>query len=348
MSTFVFLDDSGSSGQEQINKFVNPNKKIWTGVILTLKEKQDIEGRIEKIINNLNKEMNIKELHFTEIYSGKGEFKGINSELRLEIFAQFVDIYNEYQPYVASIAMDENTLYNSGYKNISKRIEGFSLDKPIDSSLFYLLIFISEYIKIKPDLYQLPVEMIIDEGRQKAKTRQNFSMISDIVKNINYESSQETICLQFADFLAFTLNRVQNNFAKNMSKFDVKFMEYVGQIKWNTNLELITVNGIDTLNTETFEINMNDIIDKRISSTEIGHYSDILLDGYKFIFDNFFNKKTNQLDFDKILNMKKDSKSKEFFLNHFKELKSIDKNIISPELYCLIDAFEKIIMDEVM
>lgn len=171
MSTFVFLDDSGSSGQEQVNKFVNPNKKIWTGVILTFKEKQDIEKRIQKIINCINKEMNITELHFTEIYSGKREFKGINPDLRLKIVAQLVDIYNEFQPYVASIAMDENTLYKSGYKDISKKIEGFSLDKPIDSSLFYLLILISEYIRINSDLYQLPVEMIIDEGRQKANTK---------------------------------------------------------------------------------------------------------------------------------------------------------------------------------
>lgn len=171
-------------------------------------------------------------------------------------------------------------------------------------------------------------------------------MISDIVKNINYKSSREIICLQFVDFLAFTLNRVQNNFVKNMNKFDVKFMEYVGQIKWNTNLEVITINGINSLNTETFEISMNDIMNKRISSAEIGHYSEILLDAYKFIFDNFFNKKTNKLDLNKLLNIKKDNKSKEFFLNHFKELKSIDKNIISPKLYCLIDELEKIIIEE--
>jgi hypothetical protein len=57
---------------------------------------------------------------------------------------------------------------------------------------------------------------------------------------IEYASSANVGGLQFADFLAFTLNRIITNVEKEtLNDFDKKFMETIGLINWNINLDLI-------------------------------------------------------------------------------------------------------------
>lgn len=247
MSTYIYIDDSGSSGTASPSKHIDDSRAIWAAIILSSEEKFEIEEKIKRKLYEVNEEnkMNLKEFHFTNIYSKKNEYKIVSAEVRLEIINWFANLYNEYTPYILINACDKNTLKNSGF---SEKIYDFSLDgfrfgNPKDFSLWCLLLNCEEYLRKNQEIYQLPAQIYIDAGRQKEGTTQKVSSISNVLENgeIIYCSSNDFL-IQFADFIVFTLNRIQNNLVKKRSDFDAAFLEIVGQIKWNANARTVAIN----------------------------------------------------------------------------------------------------------
>lgn len=61
------------------------------------------------------------------------------------------------------------------------------------------------------------------------------------IQEIYYEDSTHEILLQFADFFAFAINRIQTNFSKSQSKFDKAFMEIVGGIRYCNSEDILSL-----------------------------------------------------------------------------------------------------------
>lgn len=260
----VYIDDSGSPGQSPANNFQAINTKIWAALILSHDEKQFIDQGIEFIKSLISKELSFSEFHFTEIYSGKKAFKGVDYKLRLAIFQAFAYLYNCMKPCVLVTGAGEDTLKNTGFSDsyINKKDDGFHNANPSDYALKTLLSLINERIvdvckadNIKED--NIVVEITIDEGRKKANTSQRVYHLG-VCKELNYQSSINVYGLQFIDFIVFCINRIQNNFSKYRSDFDNEFMRIVGSMQLKTNLEMITINenNFKELNQEFVESKM--------------------------------------------------------------------------------------------
>lgn len=261
-NTCIFIDDTGSPGNKSKSAYISESTVTWAAVILNYDQVNQIEGKIVELSKIINRESSISEFHFKDIYCGKGEFENVDIKVRILIIKLFVSLYNKYSPMVLVQSINKNTLTNSGFRDNFKKtkIDGFNFNKPKDFGLFCLLLGCQKYIKANTKEYQLPVDIFIDEGRQKANTSQNVKSISDITPNgqVKYCSSKDVMLLQFVDFIAFTLNRIQNNFAKeNMKKFDQIFMHIVGQIKWNTDIPCIKVLDSDISKLEAEFYNKN-------------------------------------------------------------------------------------------
>lgn len=251
---FVYIDDSGSPGQRPANQFIAPETKLWAAVILSSEEKNIVDNIVEQALTQIKPRLLLSEFHFTDIYSGINSFKGVDADERLCLFELFTALYNAIQPRVLVHAIGEKTLINSGFSEayLAKKDNGFRFKNQSDYALYLTLLDVERHLEnLVSDTQH--IQVIIDEGRREANQTQKLSGIFKFISEINYKSSSEIYGLQFADFIAFTINRIQNNFAKQRGHFDNRFMEIVGQLKLNCNLNVIAVSNVEELNMDVIE-----------------------------------------------------------------------------------------------
>src|SRR5688572_28119861 len=178
MRTSVYIDDSGTPGYVSKSKYDNPDRKTWVGLILNQHERIEAHSQMLGCIEELSSMFNVKELHFTDIYSGTKEFKGVDLEVRLNIFRAFAEIHRITQfPMLIQTFTSDDILRNKIIFDGKKvKIDNFDLKNVSDFALFFLLHRIKQFFQ-KNTIYLKPIEIIIDEGRQKDRksTRLNSS-----------------------------------------------------------------------------------------------------------------------------------------------------------------------------
>jgi hypothetical protein len=186
-------------------------------------------------------------------------------EYRTFIIEKFVSLYNEFRfPILIGVSSKEaieNSFYSPEVK--CSKIDNFCLGNKDDYALMSAIGSCDRYLIKYKNSYGIKSEpkVIIDEGRQKAGNEQKLQFTTDKIRKVFYEKSDEEILLQMADFMAFTINRIQNNLVKDRTKFDQKFMEMVGKLHYNNvdNLIYIQANKIHDYTKEKFDDDANKI-----------------------------------------------------------------------------------------
>ncbi len=226
----IYIDDTGTP-QKSKSKYDCGNWESYVAVLLKPNERKEITKLILELKKIVNKSIKVDEFHFTEIFSGTKQFKGVALEIRLEIFNSFIEIYRMYDcPIVIQSITDDDVIRNKmeyirGYKNY-----GFDFDKNSHLCLWLLLVRIVNNDIIKN--YNLPFEIFVDAGKQKPNTVQKIEQIKNITENseIRYIDSAVDPLMQFVDFIAFTLNRcrwiLMNDLKSQGDKAILKIAEY--------------------------------------------------------------------------------------------------------------------------
>lgn len=246
INPYIYIDDSGSPGANIPNPYYPSSSKLYAAVIVKASEKRKIEQKLSEELDKLKKNYSgIKEFHAKYIYSGTKEFRYLTDEDRINIFDKMVHLYNEFRFPIICHAISEEAIVNAGYSGhaLNTEIDNFKLSKPEDLALMALIGDCDQYIMKNQNRYgrdSIP-RVIVDEGRQKSGTKQYIKFSADKIREIEYADSANEILLQFADFFAFLINRCQNNFVKDQSKFDQVFMEIVGGIKYNMKGDYIQI-----------------------------------------------------------------------------------------------------------
>lgn len=237
MRTSVYIDDSGTPGNISKSKYDAKDRKTWVSLILNSDEQIEAQSQMLGCIDELKSMFKINEFHFTDIYSGTKDFKGINLETRLNIFRAFAEIHRITQfPMLIQTFTSDDILRNKIVLEGKKvKADNFDLKNTSDFALFFLLFRIKEFFK-KNTHYSLPVEIIIDEGRQKKDTTQSCSLLNGILFNdkLYYKSSAEEPLLQLIDFVAFTMNRVRWIMTNNKKgTLDIEFLKIAARANFN-------------------------------------------------------------------------------------------------------------------
>lgn len=259
MNIGIFIDDTGSPGLKVNSRYLTTDRKTWVAVILTELERIEAKEQLTECIKYIKDEFNADEFHFKDIYNGANQFKNIDLEIRLEIFKAFAEIFKTYKwPMIVQTFNNHNMYENKLiYENITKineavKIDNFNLKDNGDLALFYLLFKCKKYIEKNKNEYSLPVDFIIDEGRQKANTYQTTTLLEGIANNnkLYYAKSSEEILIQLADFAAFCLNRVQlimaNEKRNSLDNTFVKICEYADFNFINIPKEKVNLNKFST------------------------------------------------------------------------------------------------------
>lgn len=258
MTTAIYIDDTGTP-QKSKSKYDSGDWKSWVAVVLDSKERIEISERIDWIRKYAIEGLEINEFHFTDIFSGKNEFKKISIEKRIKIFELFAQLYKNYNcPILIQSLNDDDVIRNEMTEFKQIKIPGFDFSKNSDLCLWLLLIRLKNSEVFKK--YQLPLEIFIDNGIQKPNTSRKSIELQDFALNseLKYIDSKSDSLMQFIDFIAFCLNRTRWILMNNK--------------KDNSDFKILEISQLANFNTVNMLKQYVDINDK--NTTE--HYDKIL------------------------------------------------------------------------
>lgn len=241
MRTTVYIDDSGTPGYVSNSKYDTVDRKTWVGLILNPDERIEANLQMKEHIDKLKLRFNANEFHFTDIYSGRKGFEGVDLKVRLDIFRIFAEIHKQaqYPMFIQTFTSDDilrNKIVLAGQE---VKMDNFDLKNVSDLTLYFLLLRIKEFFE-KNTQYSRPIEIIIDEGRQKKDTSQDCVLLEDMLldNKIYYKSSTDEPLLQLIDFVAFTMNRVRWIMTNDKKgKVDIEFL----RIAENANFNILNI-----------------------------------------------------------------------------------------------------------
>lgn len=235
MATYIYIDDTGNAQHRSGFKYDTSKSASWCAIILNEKQYDSAVKFMNIMSNELQKQLEMDEFHFADIFSGKGKYR--NVENRLDIFKDF-SRFSALEQYIVILqSFGEDDYKRNKLEKTSTVIDGFKLYEYSDFALFILLLRIKYYLSSNPS-YTKPYKIVIDEGRYKNNSYQDCLIFGDLLDNkkILYKSSKEEKLLQLADFTAYTLNRctwLNMKDKDNISYYDKEFLKIASDAKFN-------------------------------------------------------------------------------------------------------------------
>lgn len=255
----INIDDSGNPGADSGSDFLSSTRKSWTAVIVPSSIANDISVAMDIFNAGVRDEFGAEELHFTDIYGGRGVWKGVELTKRIQIFGLMRNIVESFALPIVHQTASAETL-NDHRKTLSpfKRLPGSWWD-PGNIAHFGLLFLcwnVSQYLKQFgadcPGDFKLPFHTYIDEGLAKAGTSIELPNWGDVFEDqkIMFCKSKDRAELQIADFAAFSISRTQwimahQTVGKEVSKGDLEFLR--------------TTSGFNVLNLPKIEFSTDNI-----------------------------------------------------------------------------------------
>lgn len=227
----IYVDDAGNPGTESGSDFLSSSRKSWTAVIVPSSVADAVEVTMGMFLQGVKGEFAASELHFTDIYSGRGAWKDVEIKKRIEIFDLMKSIFESFSLPIVHQTASEETLHdhervlsrlvkapNSRWdiKNVSHF--GFLL---LCSQLFR---YISELHKHGPKDFVLPMPLIVDEGIAKDGSSMDLPNWGSVIagQKALFRTSRDTPGIQLADFAAFAISRTQWVLAQQKIESPVK------------------------------------------------------------------------------------------------------------------------------
>ena len=226
----VFIDDSGSQGQQQNIPHMPDDRFTWAGVITPPRFGERALAQMNGCLEYIEQEFGAKEFHFADVYAGTGEWRGVDFDHRIGIFRTFVSIFHQ-----EGFLVFNQTLWH-GNEILDKistefpKLNDKNLSDPKICSLFLLLVKIRVYLRERGWGQAI---IVVDEGVQKSGSVLKIDGFAPEFKDgeIWFASSDSVVPLQLADFAAYTLNRWQVVSGKEKpSRADEAFLKAVDKI----------------------------------------------------------------------------------------------------------------------
>lgn len=238
MSAGIFIDDSGNPGTRTENKYDSTDRKSWYAIVLTAAQRNRAHSIMIGLIAQNFKEFDVNEFHFTDIFSGIKAYKGVSIQRRMKIFEDFAELFREMKYPILSMTMSSEDYKSSKIQRPKGKhmIDSFNMSRHEDFSLCYLFLRCHYFLK-KNRNNSLPVEVIIDAGRQKDGSTQIMDAFKSnfIDRTIKYIASEKEPMLQLADYAAFCLNKgywLQNKGVR--TNFDIEWLKIFARANFQT------------------------------------------------------------------------------------------------------------------
>ena len=236
----IYVDDSGNPGVDSGSMHLSETRKSWTAVIVPTSAAEELSFVMDTFVRGIADDYGADELHFTEIFSGRGIWKQVKMEGRIEIFRLMSALLSKRVPLpIVHVTTSQETLNDhpqffemyraqpNQFWNLSVPHVGF----------LRMCIEVANYVREMreyghPD-FTNPLPMIADEGLTVAGASIPLPSWEDVIEgpSVSFAKSQDVAGIQIADFAAFTISRtqwtvVQRKLGTPVSRSDEEFLSY--------------------------------------------------------------------------------------------------------------------------
>ena len=165
----VFIDDSGTPGQDSPSVHLDRGRKTWVAVLLTHDQLTEESQEMPGALNELQQSVGIREFHFADLLSGKG-IRSVPFEKRLAVFRFMAAIFSTYRyPMLVQTFGPANIREHPELISSFGSFGAFDMKNPADLSLVILLWRLRCYFAENKSLFLRPELLFLDEGRFKPK-----------------------------------------------------------------------------------------------------------------------------------------------------------------------------------
>jgi len=235
MSAGVYIDDSGTPGTKAPSRVLHLNRKTWAAVVVPAASIQHVDYAIGLFIAGIRQDYGAKELHFAEIYGGRGDFETVGLADRYRLIELAVELFVSLDlPILVQTLSPEyaGELQRRGFRTDGS-VGFLKLSNHEHLALLLLLMRVRGFIRENVKQFPKPIGVFVDEGIAKAGTTMHIKKWSDIFEGgaIQYVRSHETKYIQLADFAAFVVARSQWLLAQgNLKERDKAFLKLVAPL----------------------------------------------------------------------------------------------------------------------
>ena len=213
----IYLDDTGNPGEEALSVFLPESRKSWAAVIITNKIASQVEFAMNIFLEGIKKDFGADELHFTDIYSGRGVWKNVNVEERIKMFDLMTELVAGFNLPILYQSFSEE--FRNDNKNYWDSLEKLQISpwnfKKVEHISFLLLLFRTKQSlndkRLSNDFSDEVFQVYSDEGIAKdgSELKLPFEFGDNLKESVIFKSSQNSIGIQIADFAAFLISRSQ-------------------------------------------------------------------------------------------------------------------------------------------
>ena len=221
MNAGVFIDDAGTPGVESRSEFLHKDRKSWAAVLVPDKAATNLEIALKMFLAGIQSDYGADELHFTDIYSGRREFKGVPTYERFRLFDLMAGIFQQFKlPIIYQTSSPEFLQEARNNFNMKENFGSLNLNRHEHFSLAILLFQVRDFVAAHPQYFSL----------MKAGTEIKFDIWQDHFSEgqVAFQSSSCIPFLQLADFAAFSISRTQWLAGRgDLNDRDIEFMRIV-------------------------------------------------------------------------------------------------------------------------
>ncbi len=235
----IFVDETGSPGLENTPPNLHPERKSWVAVVVSPEVMPEVLDQLPPALDELQELVGADEFHFTDIWSGRHQFKDVDLQVRLALFQFMAHIFATYRFPIIVQTFDPATLADFRSKiggRLPDRLPPFDFTRQEDTALFILMIRLKLFMQGTPTYPDIKARVFIDEGYKSNGIAIKIPTFEDVFRDglICFGQSSSILPIQLADFAAFTLNRVQLIGGKQQrTPLDNRILKILSSITFN-------------------------------------------------------------------------------------------------------------------
>lgn len=248
----IFVDDTGSPGIKNAPPNFHPERKSWVAVVVLSELMPEILEQFPRAVQTLHELVGADEFHFTDIYSGTRQFKGVDLQVRLALFEFMAHMFSCYKFPVVVQTFDPDTLAHirsRGDERLPDAIPPFDLTQVEDAALLFLLLRLKRFMENGSTSPKVRARVFIDEGYKSNGAVLKIPTFETVFcdGSVCFAKSSAVLPLQLADFAAFALNRSQLiGGRERRTTLDNRVLEILSSVAFNyINLDQKTVRLTD-------------------------------------------------------------------------------------------------------
>lgn len=261
----IYVDDSGNPGAETGTDFLPSSRRSWTAVIIPGSIAQSVARAMDILLDGVLGDFGAREVHFTEIYSGKRVWKDVEWADRAKLFDLTASIMSTYALPVVHQTISAATLLDHpeiGAEIRARTLPDWNMKDDKHVGLLMLCSQVSRFCRTMRSAsvadFGEPMPMFADEGLSGPGVARTLPNWGEAIEGpeVRFVSSEEMRGIQLADFAAFTVMRAQWLVAQRIARGSLKpsdatILKAVGKLNI-VNLPSVRVSAAD-LDRATYE-----------------------------------------------------------------------------------------------